>query len=130
MPVMTIGTNNLQEEMAAIKTMLERLVKENEEKEAHIKLHEENIARLIRKLEKRSARSLAKGSASEEEERAFVQSEATDEQVHSKKGSKLKDGEFSSLLTVEQIQDLITNIVKVQLRVGTHKNSPLHQALQ
>ena len=32
-PVMTIGTNNLEEEMAAMKAMLERLVKENEEKE-------------------------------------------------------------------------------------------------
>jgi len=38
MPVMTIGTNNLEEEIAAMKAMLERLVKENEEKEACIKL--------------------------------------------------------------------------------------------
>jgi len=30
MPVMTIGTNNLEEEMAVIKAMLERLVKESE----------------------------------------------------------------------------------------------------
>ena len=36
--VMTIGTNNLEEEIAAMKAMLERLVKENEEKGAHIKL--------------------------------------------------------------------------------------------
>jgi len=33
MPIITIGTNNLEEEMAAMKAMLERLVKENEEKE-------------------------------------------------------------------------------------------------
>jgi len=38
MSVMTISTNNLEEEMAAMKAMLERLVKENEEKGAHIKL--------------------------------------------------------------------------------------------
>ena len=52
MPVMAVGTNNLEEEMASIKAMLERLVKKSEEKEARIKLQEENIARLTRKLEK------------------------------------------------------------------------------
>jgi len=38
MPVMTIATNNLKEGMATIKPVLERLIKESEEKEAHIKL--------------------------------------------------------------------------------------------
>jgi len=38
---MTIGTNNLEEEIVVIKAMLERLVKKNEEKEVCIKLHEE-----------------------------------------------------------------------------------------
>jgi len=33
MTVITIGTNNFKEEMAAMKAMLERLVKESEEKE-------------------------------------------------------------------------------------------------
>jgi len=70
MLVMTIRTNNVEEEMALIKAMLERLVKENEKKEACIKLHEEKIDRLTRKLEKRPARSLIKSSESEEEERA------------------------------------------------------------
>jgi len=50
MPVMTIGTNSLEEEMAAMKAMLERLVKESEEKEVRIKLQEETIARLTRSL--------------------------------------------------------------------------------
>jgi len=44
--VMTIGTNNLEEEMAAMKAKLERLVKENEEKKACIKLPKEKIDRL------------------------------------------------------------------------------------
>jgi len=57
---MTIDTNNLEEEMAAMKAMLERLIKENEEKEARIKLHEKKIAKLTRKLKKRPAQSLAK----------------------------------------------------------------------
>jgi len=60
---MTIGTNSLEEEMVvvkAMKAMLERLIKESEEKEARIKSQEEKIARLTRKLEKRPARSTAK----------------------------------------------------------------------
>ena len=52
MPIMTIGTNNFEEEMAAMKAMLEQFVKESEEKDVHIKSQEERIARLTRKLEK------------------------------------------------------------------------------
>jgi len=39
--------------MTAMTAMLERLVKESKEKEARIKLQEEKIARMTRKLEKR-----------------------------------------------------------------------------
>ena len=99
---MTIGANNLEEDMVAMKVMLEWLVKENEEREARSKWCEEKIARLTRKLEKQPARSLVKSLESEEEERASVQSEAFDEEVYSKKVDKLNGG-FSSLLTVEQI---------------------------
>ena len=60
MPVMKIGTNNLEEEVVVMKAMLKRLIKENEEKEAHIKLHEEKIASLTRKLKKLPAPSLTK----------------------------------------------------------------------
>jgi len=81
MPVMAIATNNLEEEMAAMNAMLERLAKENKEKVVCIKLHEEKIARLTRKLEKRPARSLVKSSESEEEERASIPREASDEEV-------------------------------------------------
>jgi len=115
MPVMTIGINNLKEDMATMKAMLERLVKENEENKACIKLYKERIARLTTKLEKQLARSLTKCSESEDEERVFFQSEAFDEDIHSKKGGKLKHGGSLSLMTVEQIQDLIINPVKTQL---------------
>jgi len=60
MPVMTISTNNLEEEKDAMKAILERLVKENKEKKACTKLHEEKIARLIGKLESRPTQSLEK----------------------------------------------------------------------
>jgi len=58
--------------MAAMKAMLERLIKESEENEERINLKEEKIARLTKKLEKRLAQSLAKGSKGEEEERTSV----------------------------------------------------------
>jgi len=38
MPAMTISTNNLEEEMVAMKAMLEQLVKQSKEKEVRIKL--------------------------------------------------------------------------------------------
>ena len=72
MPVMTISTNHIEEEMAVMKPMLERLVKENEEKEVRIKLHKEKITRITRKLEKWPIRSLVKSSESEEEEKTFI----------------------------------------------------------
>ena len=87
---MTIGINNFEEEMVVVKAMLERLIKESEKKETHIKLQEEKIAKLTRKLEKRPARSLAKSSESEVEERASIQSEASDEEVCFKKGVYLR----------------------------------------
>jgi len=37
MPIMTIGTNNWEEEMDAMKAMPEKFIKDNEQKEARIK---------------------------------------------------------------------------------------------
>ena len=103
MPIITISLNNIEEEMAAIKAMLEKLVKESEEKEVRLKLQEEKIARLSRKLERRPARFLIKSSESEDKERISVESEASNEEVQSKKGGKLKNGRCPSSITVEQI---------------------------
>jgi len=49
MPVMTIGTNKLKEEMAAMKAILEWLIIESEEKEVRVKLQDEKITRLTKK---------------------------------------------------------------------------------
>jgi len=76
---------------------------------------------LTKQLKKRPARSLAKSSKSEEDERAYVQSEAFNKEVHSKMGGKLKNGGSPSLMAVEQIQYLITNVVKIQLGRGVYK---------
>jgi len=101
--------------------MLERLIKESEENEGRIKLQEEKITRLTRKLEKWPAQSLAKSLESEEEGRTSIQTEASDKKVQWKKGGKLKNGRSPSLIIVEQIQDLIANAVKAQLGEGTRK---------
>jgi len=55
----------------------------------------------------------------------FVQSEASDKEVHLKRGGKLKNGRSPSLMTVEQIQYLITNVVKTQLTGGA-RNTHLY----
>ena len=53
MPAMMAGTTTLEKEMANMKAMLENLTRESEEKEARIKLQEEKIAQLTKKLKKR-----------------------------------------------------------------------------
>jgi len=45
----------------------------------------------------------------------FIQSEASDEKVHSKKGGTLKNDPYLGPITVKQIQDLIANAVKISL---------------
>ena len=128
MPVMTIGTNSLEEEMAAMKAMMEKIIKESEKKEACIKLQEETIVRLTKKLEKQPTWSLTKSSQSEEE-RTSAQCETSDEEGNSKKGDKLKNDGSSSLMAIEQIYDLIVNAMKVELGRGACETHNLYQAL-
>jgi len=71
-------------------SMLQKLTEESEEKEARIKLHEDKISKLTRKLEKWLTRSVIKDLKSEQELKSS-NSEASDEEVRSKKGDKLKN---------------------------------------
>ena len=66
MPAMMTDATTLEEEMANMKAVLEKLTRDNEEKEARIKLQEEKIAKLTGKLEKRPAQSFTKDSKSED----------------------------------------------------------------
>jgi len=77
---------------------------------------------LTKKPENRPVQYSIKNSESEDEEKAFIQSEPFDEKVHSKKGSQLKNNGSPSSVTIEQIQDLIANAVKEQLGGDMHKN--------
>ena len=77
--------------MAAMKAMMQMPAKESKEKEAHIKLLEEKLTKLTRKLEKHPTQSVTKDLESEEEVKASFHSEAFDDEVHLKKGDKLKN---------------------------------------
>jgi len=95
-----------------MKAILEKLTRENEEKEARIKLPEEKIARLTRKLEKWLASSSTKDSESEDSEKVSIHTEASDSEKQSKKGTTPKHVKSSGSMTTEQIQDLIANAIK------------------
>jgi len=75
---MKTGTNSWEKEMAAMKAILEKLVKETEQKEVCIKMYEEKIFMLTKKLEKRPVWSSIKNSGSEDDEKASIQSETSD----------------------------------------------------
>ena len=77
MPAMMTGTTILEEEMANMKAILEKITRYNEEKEAHIKLQEEKIAKLTRKLEKRPTQSSTKDSEIEDSKKMSIHTEAS-----------------------------------------------------
>jgi len=90
MLAMAIGTNNWKEEIAIMKAMLEKLNKDSKEKEAHIKLQEEKIAKLTTKLETQLVRSITRDLKSEEEEKASIHTKVSNDEVYLKKGGKLR----------------------------------------
>jgi len=55
MLAMMTSSTSLEEDMANIKAILEKLTRESEEKEARIKFQEEKIAKLTKNLEKWSS---------------------------------------------------------------------------
>jgi len=115
MPAMMTGTTTLKEEMTNIKVILEKLTRENEEREARIKLQEEKTAKLTKKLEKQAAQSSTNDSESEDLEKVSIHTEASDDKKQPKKGAMPKNVKSSRLMTIDQIQDLIANVVKAQL---------------
>ena len=112
MPAMMIGPTTLEEEMTNMKAILEKLTRDNEEKKVRIKLQAEKIAKLTRKLEKRSAQSSIKHSESEDSEKVSIHTEAFDSEKQSNKSATSKHVKSSRSMTIKQIQDLIANAVK------------------
>ena len=66
-------------------------------------------------MEKQIAWSFIKNSASKDKEKAFVKSEPSYEEVHSKKGGQLNNNKSLGSIVIEQIQDLVANAIKEQL---------------
>jgi len=121
MPSMMTGTTTLEEDMTNKKAILEKLTKDNEEKDVRIKLQEEKIAKLIKKLGKRLAQSSAKDGESEDSKNMSIHIEASDSEKQSKKAATPIHVKSSGSITIEQIQDLIANAVKAQLGEGSHR---------
>ena len=88
MPAMMIGAVNFEEEFAGMKATLERLSKENAEKDARIRRQEEHIAKLLKKLDKGPHASSNRGISSDEDEKGSNGSEASEDDGGSKKGGK------------------------------------------
>jgi len=115
MPAMVMEATNVEEQLANMKATLEKLAKESLEKDAQIKRQSEHIAALMKKLGKRLFESSTKGSDGEESDKESNCSEDSDDECLKKNESSL------GLMSVEQIQSLITNAVKAQLGGGNHK---------
>ena len=88
---MTIGMNNWDDEPNAMKTMLEKLTKENEEKEAHIKLQEEKIARLNKKSWKQPTGSLPNSSKGRRRKRCLSKVKLTMRRCTQKEGRQAQE---------------------------------------
>ena len=106
MPAMVTEATNVEKQLANMKATLERLAKESLEKDTQVKRQSEQIATLMKKLEKRLFESSSKGSDGEESDKESNRSEDSDDECMKKKESSL------GLISVEQIQSLIMNAVK------------------
>jgi len=73
MPTIIVGAINFEEEVASMKATLERLSKENAEKNARIKRQEEHIAKLLKKLDKGPRASSNKGASSDETKKGPIE---------------------------------------------------------
>jgi len=113
MPVMMIEAINLKRELASMKVMLKKLSKENAKKDAKIK-HQNGVSYLTKKLEKRSLEASNKGLQSKESDEESNHSKDSDKEHKSKKGSSLCS------LSIENIQSLTADAMKLQLGKGSY----------
>jgi len=115
MPVMVIEAINLEEQLADMTAKLDELSKESAENDAQIKCQGEWIAKLVKKLERKSFEVSNKGSGAEDSDKESNHSEESDDERKAKKDRSLGS------MSVEHIQNLIANMVKAHLEGGSHK---------
>jgi len=106
---------NLEEQLPSMKVALEKLCKENAEKNAKIKHQNEQIADWIKKFEKRPLEACNKGSQSKECDKESNRNEDFDKQHKLKKDSSLCSS------SIDPIQILLADAVKLQLREGSFR---------
>jgi len=66
MPVLVTEAANVKEQLTSMKATLDRLPRESSEKDAQIKRQNEQIAELMKRLEKKSSEASNKGSDEED----------------------------------------------------------------
>jgi len=112
---MEIEGINLEEQVADMKVKLDKLSKESTEIVAQTKRKNELIAKLVKKLEKKSFKASNKGLGAEDSDKVSNHSVESDDE------HKAKKDRFLGSMYVEQIQNLIANAVKAQLGGRSHK---------
>ena len=117
MPVMVTEAANVEEQLASMRTTLDRLARESAEKDAQIKRQNEQIAELMKRLEKKSSEASNKDSDEEDSDKESNRAEESDDERKARKDRSLGS------MSVEQIQNLIANAVKAQLGEGSRKTN-------
>jgi len=97
-----------------MKATLERLSK-HEEKDVQIKRQNKQITDLKKKLKKRSSEASNKGSSSEDSGKESNRSKESDDEPNPKNDSTLNS------MSIEQIQNLMADAVKIHLEGGSHR---------
>jgi len=87
MPAMVTEVTNVEEQLANMKSTLEWLTKESLEKDAQIKRQNEQIATLMKKLEKRLFEGSNKGSSSEDSDKESNRNKESDDEPNPKNDS-------------------------------------------
>ena len=77
---------------------------------------------MLKKLDKGPHASSSKGASCDEGKKGSNRSDASEEDGGSKNGGKLQNDLSLNSMTVEKIQELIVDIVKTLLGVGSQKS--------
>ena len=112
---MVTELTNIEEQLASMKATLDKLLKESVEKDAQIKLQNEQIADLTKKLKKQPIEASNKCADAEDSDDESHYNEKSDNKHKSNKDHSL------GLMSVERIQSLIANAVKAQLGEKSYK---------
>jgi len=95
--------------------MLDRLFKEIAKKDTQIKRQNKQLVELMKNLQKKSSEASYKGSDEEDSDKESNHNKEFDDECKEKKDPSLGS------MPIEQIQSLIANAIKAQLRGGSYE---------